>query len=51
MKFGREVGNTRSIPGEHLFFFRDHHDFGRKIVKLEMKLNEDLCFFFIGHRD
>ena len=36
MKLGRKVGNTRSIRGEDLFF-RDHHDFGRKIAKSEMK--------------
>ena len=33
------MGNTRLIRGEDLFlfFFRDHHDFGRKIAKSEMK--------------
>ena len=29
MKLGRKVGNRSSIRSED-FFFRDHHDFGRK---------------------
>ena len=37
MKPGRKVGNTRSIRDEDLFFFSDHHDFGRKIGKSKMK--------------
>ena len=40
IKLGRNVGNTRSIRGEDLsfFFFRDYHNFGRKIEKAEIKL-------------
>ena len=34
---GTKIGKYKTIRGENPFFFRDHHDFGSKIGKSEMK--------------